>query len=187
MRFNFLSSLFFALTVAIALCLSSANAFAQDDQAKYRKRGTLSSSIRGSEGTAVDGPWGGANLSGEGTPPISGSVSRSGDDWIARVVNTSPDRYSVRLEVVQNDKDNRVLKRDFLSYTLSAGEDREKKIRGRSNTISAALKITNWKNLSPKKEEEAGSSDAAAKVNSSTSAKSAYPKIDMGRPSRDLP
>jgi len=144
----------FGLALASFLFLHISFVFAEEEEKEYAPTGTLSSSFIGSEGTSVDGPWGGASLDSEDSNPLSGSVSKGKKGaWIARIFNNSEDRYKVNLEVVQYDKNRKVLARNNLSYVLKSGESKERSIRGRISTQSAELKIRSWKNLSARKKE----------------------------------
>jgi len=128
--------------------------FAEEDE--LPGSGTLSvSGVGGFEGKTVDGVWGGLDGKGDQKAPISGSVSRAGrDKWVMRLFNNSEDKYSVNVEVVQQDEAGKSIKKDRYSYTLSAGESKERSINARANTEQCQLNLTSWKNLSPPKEEE---------------------------------
>jgi hypothetical protein len=136
-------------------------------QRELPKSGTLAGSlVSGYDSKAVDMPWG-EEVGDKEAPPISGSVSRVGpNQWVARIFNNTPDRYSVDLEVVQIGESGARVRSDYFSYTLKPGETAERPVRTGANVAQCTLNLRNWKNLSEITRERAAAAEkkeAAAK------------------------
>ena len=133
----------------------------EEKEEELPQSGVLSRSLSGGTGDAkVSIPWG-KQTNPEGTEaPISGSVSRhSPKEWVMRVTNSSEDTYSVNLRVVQYDLKGTQVKADSFSYRLKGGEQAERTLTAAMNSVDAQLRLENWKNLTPKKDE--GKKDGA--------------------------
>ncbi len=136
----------FTLLLITGTC--SSELLAQKER-ELPKTGTLSGTyMGGNEGVAVPGQWGEKDILSDKQPPITGSVSqRNREEWIMKVFNNTIDDYSVGVKVIQFDKRGNKTKSDNFSYRLKAGESKERSIRARSNTETAELELTNWKQL----------------------------------------
>lgn len=114
------------------------------------RQGSLSFSGGMSDGK-IAMPWGSDE---EGSSPITGSVSKIGQDtWVMKVFNNSEDTYSVNLKVVQLNSQNRQVKSDSFSYTLKARQKVERNVSAAPGSVRGELKLESWKNLTPKKKE----------------------------------
>lgn len=147
------------LSVSFLVVASVALAQEGGKQEELPRSGTLSATGAGGgdETVSLPGSWGfdPAEAFNAEKSPITGSVFRGdGQDWKVNVVNNSDDRYSANLEVIQYDASRRSVKRDSFGVTLSGHEKSHRSFRARTNAATAELKLTSWKNLSPKKAEE---------------------------------
>ncbi|WKZ57052.1 MAG: hypothetical protein QY326_10015 [Bdellovibrionota bacterium] len=118
--------------------------------------GVLSESATAGTRAEVANPWGDVGLGGDDAAPISGSISRGkGNNWIMKVFNNSEDPYTVNLEVEQLTANGTRARSDYYSYTLKGGANAEQPISATPQVKDMRLKLRNWKNLAPKKEEAA--------------------------------
>lgn len=125
------------------------------------KSGSLS--VSGSSGygntVGVDLPWGG------GAAPVSGSVSKlSQREWVVKVFNNSKDSYSVDVEVVSYGDGGKKLTSKFDSFNLKPKGKGERKVNVHPSTVSCALNLRNWKNLSESKKEASEETEAETKA-----------------------
>lgn len=146
-------------------------AIAEDEKSKEReipRSGTLSSTVvaGGTESISVESNPGAEDVDifTDQQAPITGSVfkSPSQSEWIARLFNNSESKYSVQVEVVQFDVNQKILKRDSFGITLNPGENSQRMISARANSQQATLNLKSARNLSPKKDVEAESESIAS-------------------------
>lgn len=154
--------LLIALVVLFAATASAEKAVKKE----LPRQGSLSVSAGtgGAGNFGYEMPWGSDN---EGSAPISGSVSRMGQDsWVMKVFNNSEDTYSVNLRVIQSSERNATLKTDSFSYTLKPGQNAERTLRAAPNSARGELRLDSWKKIGGKKkdkaEETAGTADVQA-------------------------
>jgi len=143
------------LSISFLVVASIALAQEGEKQRELPRSGTLSATGMGGgeESVSLPGSWGfdPAEAFDTEKSPITGSVFRGdGQDWKVNVVNNSDDRYSANLEVIQYDASRRSIKRDSFGVTLSGHEKSQRTFRARTNAATAELKLSSWKNLSPK-------------------------------------
>lgn len=157
-RFVFKASFVSFLIFALLISATGLTAESKDSKKERElpKSGVLSgtNTLHGG-GSTVEGSWGGDVLSQE-SPPVSGSISRDGRSWVMRVFNNSEDKYSVDVEVVQQDKSGKKLKSDYYSLSLAPGEKTERKLSANARTENCFLKLNKWtkKELKKKDQEE---------------------------------
>ncbi len=134
---------FQGLVVFIFLLTGSSLCFAADKEPSIPS--TLSGTYSGgNEGRAIDS---GYDVFSQDPNPISGSVSKHGNDLVVKVFNNSEDKYRVTFKLIQyGDRGNKV-KSDSFSYTLDGGESRERTYKRRSTTKHEELKVENWRKL----------------------------------------
>jgi len=113
------------------------------------KSGVLSSTSVGGYGTRkVDEPWG-FDDSGRETAPITGSVSREGARWVARIFNNHPENtYSADVQVNLYNRAGTKVQSGAFSLTKKPGQSVERTVSGPSNVESATVELKGWKNLS---------------------------------------
>lgn len=147
------------LSLICLLVVTTIQAEDGEKKRKLSKSGVLSGSVN-IEGAAksVDGEWGSQDtdaFSAEESPPVTGSVSRSGRDWVMKVFNNSEDTYRVQLEVQQIDKGQKKLKSDYFTYTLGPKSSEERKLASNSRTENCLLKLSSWDLVKSGKQKEA--------------------------------
>ena len=148
-----------ACLVCSSLVLIVSPSFSEEKAGQEKKRelpqtGVLSGTGGGAAaGVAMEGPWGGTSLEGKDSGnPIGGSVSRLSDrDWVAKVANSSEDRYRVTVAVVQYDERNRRLKSDTFSLSLQPKETVERPFRANPSTSHSMLELKSWKRFPKQK------------------------------------
>jgi len=136
--------------------------FAFADEAKKEsknkqlpKSGMLAvSSISGAGSTVVGDVFGGEDIFGAELPPITGSVSRQGEEsWRFSVNNNSRDRYSVNVDFVQKDDNDGRIAFSSYSYTLRPGESYGQDVSAGLGTSKAELTLRSYRNLTQEEEE----------------------------------
>ncbi|MCO6431688.1 MAG: hypothetical protein J5J00_12585 [Deltaproteobacteria bacterium] len=148
------------LFVSLSFLVSQSALAAAGDEKKKEdslpRSGSLSSTITGSYGSQqVPEPWGGTDVAGQGTAPISGSVSKGpSGQWIMRIFNNSDETYSVDVSVTQYNRSGASLKKDFFSATLRPAQSSDRTISNAPNSENASLELVSWKKLTSKKEAE---------------------------------
>jgi hypothetical protein len=116
------------------------------------KSGLLAvSSVSGASTSVTGDLFGGEDIFGDVKAPITGSISRRGEDaWRFSVSNNSQDRYSVNIDVVQkNDSLSKVAFASY-SYTLSPGQTAGQDVRAALGAMRAELHLRSYRNLTTK-------------------------------------
>lgn len=141
------------ITIAAITGFLHAGAYADEKAAKpLPKSGLLAvSSVSGASTSVTGDLFGGEDIFGEVKAPITGSISRRGEDtWRFSVSNNSQDRYSVNIDVVQkNDSLSRVAFASY-SYTLSPGQTSGQDVRAALGAMRAELHLRSYRNLTTK-------------------------------------
>jgi hypothetical protein len=143
----------------VGVPLGSFGADENDPEKDLPKRGVLSSTNVGGYGSReVDEPWG-FDDSGRETAPITGSVSRQGGRWVARIFNNHPDNtYSADVQVNLFNRNGTKVQSGSFSLTLKPGQSVERTVSGPANVESANVELKGWKNLT--KGSEKGSTES---------------------------
>ncbi len=145
------------LLASLILFSNFINTYAEEQVRELPKSGLLAGSGSGAfGGTEIDGVWGDDSIDGkESSAPIGGSVSNLGKgNWLARVTNSSEDKYRVSVVVEQFSNANKKLKSTPMTLTLKAGETVERKIKASQSTAHCKLQLRNWKKYEKKKSSE---------------------------------
>lgn len=158
-------------SLSLAALCASGIAFAAPQEEKEAPRpykGVISATgDAGDRNTVIDTDVAAEIGDKENVNPISGSVSKAGQrEWKMVVANNSQDPYSVDLKVEQYGKRGNVIKTDNYTYRLKAGERAERILSAAPAAGDARLKLTNFRNLAPKK--KAAEGEAAAGVTAVT-------------------
>lgn len=158
----------FGLSAVSLMCaLATVSAEAPTPKPIRPKTGLVSSNIRTGERSTVVDTGEDTTAGGEySSPPIAGSVSRSGTrDWRMVIANNTKDPYSVDVTVRQLNARGDTVKNDYFSYTLKGGEQQTRNVSGAINAVDGKLVLNSWKNLAPpakeKKESAAGAPEGA--------------------------
>lgn len=140
----------FMLLLSI-VCLASGVALAESEE-NLPATGRLAGTTVGGYGyTGFEGGWGGYDIEGEDSAPVTASISRvSAEDWELTVYNNSEDLYKVSLVVEQTDDRSRRLKQNPISVSLKAGESFSRLVRAHVLAKHAAVNLRKWTRVEKK-------------------------------------
>ena len=146
--------------IIIALLIPSL-LLAEGADEKLPASGVLSSATEGGMGgTDVNIPWGSKYNQ---APPIAGSVSKLSERELSvKLFNNTESTYAVTVAVLQFKSGGAVLKTDIYSYTIKGKGSVERTVPGSPLTVASRLELRSWKDLTPKKAEEAAVSSSSA-------------------------
>ena len=132
------------------------------------KSGNLASSLTGGSNSGAPGTWGQDGPGEASSAPLAGSVSRSGNQWIARVFNNSTDEYSGDFKVVQMNARGGVARTDYFSVSLRGGQSSERSYSLANGGVNANLELTSWKKRSTPTKPSAAQADAGAEAHAAS-------------------
>ncbi len=169
------------LLLAVIITTVTSIAFAATEQptpTPLPMSGNLASSVTAGSAGGAPGSWA-SDVLVQSPAPIGGSVSRSGNSWLAKVFNNSEDSYSANFKVIQLHARGDSIRNDYFSVTLAPGKSSERTYSVANGAVSANLELASWKKLGGDKKEE--EKDAAVADASKVDEKSAGAKPKTSR------
>ena len=112
---------------------------------KLPKSGMLASTNNGGLANTAGGFGDTALDDEEGNNPIGGSVSKAGNTWVAKVFNNSKRQVTGSFRVLQLDKNEKGVKSDSFSASLSPNQSVERVFPSNPLSVSGSLEIASWK------------------------------------------